>query len=167
MSEIINKVKESGLITIDLADFKPKNEFIEIDIADLLWQGMVLKEKDFRSWIKSHDWSQYKNNAVFVHCSVDAIIPTWAFMLVASSLSDVTDNFIIGSRIELEKKMILKNIRQLDINQFMGGKIIIKGCSDISSPEFAMSELIHLLQPVAKSLMYGEPCSTVPIFKRK
>lgn len=167
MEEIVNKVKESGLITIDLADFKPKKEFLEIDIAQQLWQGIVLKERDFRSWIKEHNWQQYKDKAVFVHCSADAIIPTWAYMLVASSLTNVTDDFIIGSKSELEKKIILQNILQLNLDSYKNQRIIIKGCSDISSPEFAMSELIQLLQPVAKSLMYGEPCSTVPIFKRK
>lgn len=167
MDEIVNRVKESGLISIDLASFKPTIEIISIDIADVLWQRLVLKEKDFRAWIKSHDWSVYQNKAVFVHCSEDAIVPTWAYMLIGSQLEEVTQHYIIGSKIDLEKRLIQQRIEQETLDKYIDGRIIIKGCADISSPEFAMSELVRHLQPVAKSIMYGEPCSTVPVFKRK
>jgi len=167
MEEIVNRVKESGLITIDLAHFKPSNQIVGIDLADQLWQGLVLKEKDFRAWIKDHDWSKYKNLAVFVHCSADAIVPTWAYMLVVSSLEQIGAVYLVGSREDLVKKLIKANIDAINLTEYQDGRVIIKGCSDIGSPEFAMAEMIHKLQPVVKSIMYGEPCSTVPVFKRK
>jgi hypothetical protein len=165
--EIVNKVAESGLIQLDLADFKPKIEIVDLDIAPQLWEGLILKEKDFRTWIGSNDWTMYDGKAVCVYCSVDAIIPTWAYMLVASKLIGKAHTIEIGNRIELEKTLIKNAIQSLDLNQFNEGKIIIKGCSDIASPSFAMVELMKLLQPIVKSIMYGEPCSTVPIYKRK
>lgn len=167
MDEIVNRVKESGLISIDLAMFKPSMEIVHIDLADVLWQRLVLKEKDFRQWIKSHDWKNYKNKAVYIYCSEDAIVPTWAYMLIGSQLEEVTPDYIIGSKLDLEKRLIQKRIESEPLENYQDGRIIIKGCADISSPEFAMSELVRHLQPVAKSIMYGEPCSTVPVFKRK
>ncbi len=167
MTEIVNRVKESGLISIDLADYKPKVEIIAIDITDLLWQGLVLKEKDFRQWVKEHSWENYSNKAVFIHCSADAIVPTWAYMLIASELKKFTDNFVVGNRLDLEKELIRKNINAEDYQKYVDGRVIIKGCGDISVPEFAMVELIRFLQPHVKSIMYGEPCSTVPVYKKK
>lgn len=167
MDEIVNRVKESGLISIDLATFKPKVEIVAIDVADVLWQRLVLKEKDFREWIKTHDWSIYKSKAVYVHCSEDAIVPTWAYMLIGSQLEEVTPDYIIGSQLDLKKRLIQKRIESEPLDEYKDGRIIIKGCADVSCPEFAMSELVRHLQPVAKSIMYGEPCSTVPVFKRK
>ncbi len=168
MEEIRNKVQESGLISMDLADFKPDASLIlSLDIADQLWQGLVLKEKDFRDFISTHDWSLYKSKFVFIHCSVDAIVPTWAYMLVASKLLGVAKMALVGSREDLEKQMITLNILSLDVRNYIDGRIIIKGCSDITSPAFAMTTLIQKLQPIAKSIMYGEPCSTVPVYKRK
>lgn len=168
MEEIRNKVQESGLISMDLADFKPDfSQVLALDIADQLWQGLVLKEKDFREYITSNDWSQYKNKFVNIYCSVDAIVPTWAYMLVASKLIGVAKMALVGSKEDLEKQMITLNILSLDITDYIDGRIIIKGCSDISCPEFAMTTLIQKLQPIAKSIMYGEPCSTVPVYKRK
>ena len=117
--------------------------------------------------IRDSDWNAYSGKAVCVYCSADAIVPTWAYMLVASQLTGIASVFLIGNRLDLEKALIKQSIDQLELKEFMDGKIIIKGCSDIASPEFAMSELIKRIQPVAKSIMYGEPCSTVPIFKRK
>lgn len=167
METIRNKVEESGLIQLDLADFKPKLELVSVDLSEALWQGLVLKEKEFRSWVKDHNWQIYQGKAVYVHCSADAIVPTWAFMLVASVLIDSAEYFIIGSKEELEKQLISQQITKLALEQFTDGRIIIKGCSDISSPAYAMAELMKRLQPVVQSIMYGEPCSTVPIFKRK
>jgi len=167
MEEIRNRVKESGLITLDLGDFKKTSNYVEIDIAKQLWQGLVLKEKDFRNWIKEHDWSLYEGCAVYVHCPVDAIVPTWAYMLVASSLKEAGAFYVIGSELDLEKRLILAEIENLDAETFRDGRVIIKGCADVRDPEYAMTELLKILQPVAKSIMYGEPCSTVPIFKRK
>jgi hypothetical protein len=168
MEEIRNKVKESGLISMDLASFKPeKSKIIGIDIAEQLWERLVLKEKLFREYIDSHDWSIYNKKYVHIYCSVDAILPTWAYMLVSSKLVGIADITIVGSREDLEKKIVSLQIDALPIDEFSDGRIIIKGCADIVEPEFAMSQLIQKLQPIAKSIMYGEPCSTVPIFKRK
>jgi hypothetical protein len=150
-----------------LADFKPKTPLVELDISEQLWQGLVLKEKDFRAWVKDLDWSQFEGKAVYVHCKVDAIIPTWAYMLVGSNLLPFTDHFVIGSKLDLEKHLILKRIHAEPLDQYIDGRMIIKGCADIADPAFAMTELVKHLQPVAKSIMYGEPCSTVPVFKRK
>ncbi len=153
---------------MDLADFKPDASLIfSIDIAEQLWQGLVLKEKDFREFINTHDWSLYKGKCVYIHCTADAIVPTWAYMLVASKLVGVAKLALVGSKEELEKQMITLNILTLDITNYIDGRIIIKGCSDITSPEFAMTTLIQKLQPIAKSIMYGEPSSTVPVYKRK
>lgn len=167
MDEIVNKVKDSGLISLDLAKFKTAISIVEIDVKNLLWQELVLKEKDFRAWVKDHDWKQYKGKAVFVHCSADAIVPTWAYMLIGSRLTGQTNDFVIGNRVDLEKQLIAESIQKEDINKYVDGRIIIKGCSDISSPEFAMVELVKFLQPVVKSIMYGEACSSVPVFKKK
>lgn len=166
MDEIVNRIKNSGLISLELASYKPSLKVQEIDIADVLWQRLVLKEKDFRTWIKDHDWSQYKDNGVYVHCSEDAIVPTWAFMLIGSKLEEQSCDFVIGSAIDLEKMLIQKKIQSDDIEKYVDGRVIIKGCSDLAEPEFAMVELVKFIQPVAKSIMYGEPCSTVPIFKK-
>ena len=165
--EIKNKVKESGIIQLDLADFKPKNELVGIDLSERLYQGLILKEKDFRLWLKENNWQQYEGKAVFIYCSAEAIIPTWAYMLVVSKLMPYTEHVLAGTRIDLEKKMIQDNIVSMDLSTMTDQRVIIKGCSDIASPEFAMSELVRVLQPVVKSIMYGEPCSTVPIFKKK
>lgn len=168
MEEIRNKVKESGLISMDLAMFKPeKSQMVGIDIADQLWERLILKEKMFREFIDSNDWSQFEGKYVHVFCSEDAIVPTWAYMLVSSKLVNIAHLVIVGSQADLEKQMISDKIHALDLSEFNDGRIIIKGCADIVEPEFAMSQLIQKLQPVSKSIMYGEPCSTVPIYKRK
>jgi len=167
MEEIRNKVKESGLISMDLADYKPNIPVLGIDVADQLWQGLILKEKDFRAWIKDNDWQMYEKKAVYVFCSADAIVPTWAYMLIASELNPICASFIIGSKDELMKKLITSAIQKIELEPYLDGRVIIKGCSDIPFPDFAMACMVEKLQPVVKSIMYGEPCSTVPVFKRK
>jgi len=168
MEEIINKVAESGLIQLDLADYKPsKNKIVGIDLADQLWEGLVLREKDFRSFLAENDWSQFEGKYVFIHCSADAIVPTWAYMLVTSKLNEIATLIVVGSQEVLEREMIKESIQQMDLELFKEGRVIVKGCADISSPEYAMSLLVQQLQPVVKSIMYGEPCSTVPVYKRK
>lgn len=167
MDTIVNRVKESGLIQLDMADFKPNVELIEIDITDQLWQGLVLKEKDFRAWIKTNDWTQYHGKAVFIHCSADAIIPTWAYMLIASNLQSEDVPYVVGSHEDLFEYLLLARINQLNLDAFKDARVIIKGCADIPNPAFAMTELLRVLQSVTKSVMYGEPCSTVPVFKRR
>lgn len=166
MEEIRNKVKESGLVQLDLAHYKPKLALVGLDLSEQLWQGFVLKEKDFRDWIKNHNWAQYAGNAVYIHCSTDAIIPTWAFMLVSSALQKENVYSQVGSELELAKALIQEEICSIEIEDLKDQRVIIKGCSDIADPAFAMSYLVRFLQPYVKSIMYGEPCSTVPIFKR-
>jgi hypothetical protein len=170
MEEIRNKIAESGLIALDLADFKAKKELIfEFDVAQCLWQGLVLKEKDFRDFVANNDWTIYQDKYVYVHCSADAIVPTWAYMLIGSKLFGIVKSYCVGTKDLLEKQIIIENIKQLDLNQseFESKRYIIKGCADISDPAFAMTELMKKLQVDAKSIMYGEPCSTVPIYKKK
>ncbi|MBN9292856.1 MAG: DUF2480 family protein [Flavobacteriia bacterium] len=166
MEEIRNKIKESGLINLDLAFFKPnKLKIVPFDIAEQLWQGLVLKEKDFRQFLADHDWNQYQNKYVYIFCSTDAIVPTWAFMLVASKLIGIAAHVMVGTEQELIRDVIKSKIEELDIETYKDGRLIIKGCSDIDFPAFAMVKLMERLQPVCKSIMYGEPCSTVPIYK--
>ena len=166
MEEIRNKVKESGLVQLDLATYKPKLALIGLDLSEQLWQGFVLKEKDFRDWIKNHNWAQYAGKAVYIHCSTDAIIPTWAFMLVSSALQKENVYSQVGSELELAKALIQEEICSIEIEAIQDQRVIIKGCADIADPAFAMSYLVRFLQPYVKSIMYGEPCSTVPIFKK-
>ena len=166
MEEIRNKVKESGLVQLDLADYKPTLPLVGIDLAAQLWQGLVLKEKDFRDWIKTHNWTQYQGKAVFIFCSTDAIIPTWAFMLVTSALQREKVMSQVGTELELYKTFISLEIQKIDLAELQDQRIIIKGCAEIKDPAYAMSYLVTYLQPNVKSIMYGEPCSTVPIFKK-
>ena len=167
MEELVNKVKESGLIQMDLAQFKPRREIVELDIANQLHMGLILKEKDFRQWIKDEDWSRYAAKAVALFCSADAIVPTWAFMLVASQLTAAGALVCFGNKQVLMRELVLSELDQLKLSDYEDGRVIIKGCSDHPLPEFAMVELIKRLQPVVKSILYGEPCSTVPVFKAK
>ncbi len=167
MTDIVNKIKDSGLIQLDMADFKPSVPILGIDLTEQLWQGLVLREKDFRSWISTQDWSVYENTAVYLFCSSDAIIPTWAYMLIGSELSKFSVYFLVGSKIDLEKRLIEREIQNLDLSKFKDQRVIVKGCSDIPNPDFASTALVSHIRPVVKSLMYGEPCSTVPIYKKR
>ena len=166
MEEIINKVANSGLITINLEEIYPAGNRMSIDVKDQLWQGLALREKDFREFVKSHDWDQYLNCYVSVFCSADAIVPTWAYMLVASKLSGVAKRVVFGTQQELEMVVFQELIDQLDLEPLRDGRIIVKGCSDLPVPISAYVALVERLQPVVKSIMFGEPCSTVPVFKR-
>lgn len=166
MEEIRNKIAESGLINLDIAVFKPNEEsIVEFDIANHLWQGLVLKEKDFRAFLAEHDWNSYQDKNVYVHCSADAIVPTWAYMLVASKLVGIAHLAIVGSKLDIQKALIAKSIEEFDLSKYQDERFIIKGCSEIVDPAFAMVKLTQKLQPIAKSIMYGEPCSTVPVYK--
>ncbi|MDB2408932.1 DUF2480 family protein [Crocinitomicaceae bacterium] len=165
--EIKNKIKESGIIQLDLNDFRPSITILGIDLSERLHEGLILKEKDFRHWLKEHDWKQYEKRAVFIYCSVDAIIPTWAYMLITSKVMEYTNDVVVGNKTALEKKLIKENIDSLDLSLFQDQRVIIKGCSEVAAPEYAMSALVILLQPMVKSIMYGEPCSSVPVFKKK
>jgi hypothetical protein len=165
MEEIINRVKNSKIITLDLSDFLPKKEIVSIDIEKQLWQGLVLKESDFRLYIKEENWSNYANKFVHIWCSADAIVPTWAYMLVASALRSYTDDIYFGTQNEAIIQSIHKQIDALDLTSFEDSRVVIKGCADVPSPEAIFLHLTVKLQPVVKALMYGEPCSTVPVFK--
>ena len=164
---IVNKVAESGLISIDLENYYPKGETTVFDMKDHLFMGMILKEKDFRETLKNLDWSIYKDKYVAVTCSADAVIPVWAYMLVASNLSGVAKDFIMGDEKELHRTLFIKNLSAINADDFADKRIVIKGCGETPIGEFAYTEITKLLRPVVKSIMYGEPCSTVPVYKKK
>ena len=165
--EIINKVDQSGLMQIDLEELYLPGERVEIDLKPWLFQELILKEKDFRDAVKAHDWSQYKGKFVAVNCSVDAIIPTWAFMIVATNLASYASEIVFGDLNKLEEQLYLKQIANLDKSVFQDQRIVVKGCAARDVPVSVYVALTSMLQPVVKSIMYGEPCSTVPVFKRK
>jgi len=164
--EIINKVAQSDLVTINLEDFYPKGERILFDIKPWLFEELILKEKDFRERIKNHEWSQYKNKFVAIACTADAIIPTWAFMLVASSITPFAQKIVFGDLKKLDEQLFQEEIEKLNIENYRDEKIIIRGCSSIEVPVSAYVELITRIRPVAKSIMYGDACSTVPLYKK-
>lgn len=165
--EIVNKVAESGLITLDPAMYYPREETALFDLKDFLFMEMILKEKDFREQLKIHNWDAYKDKSVGVYCSVDAIIPVWAYMLVASYLEPLARHIIMGDEKELHRRLFLKNIAAIDPAEFTDKRVVVKGCGETPIGEFAYMEITRLLRPVAKSIMYGEPCSTVPVYKKK
>ncbi len=164
---IVNKVSESGLVSLDLETYYPKDETAMFDLKDYLFMGMILKEKEFREALKNIDWEKYHDKNVAITCTADAIIPVWAYMLVASYLQPVAKEIVMGDEKELHKTIFLKNLSKINLNEFTGQRIVIKGCGETPIGDFAYMEITKLLQPVAKSIMYGEPCSTVPIFKKK
>ena len=164
---IVNKVSESGLISLDLETYYPRGETAIFDLKDYLFMGMILKEKEFREALKNIDWEKFRNKNVAVTCTADAIIPVWAYMLVASYLQPVAREIVMGDEQELHKTIFLKQLAQINLDEFANQRIVIKGCGETPIGEFAYMEITKLLQPVAKSIMYGEPCSTVPIFKKK
>lgn len=164
---LINKVAQSGLITLDLEDLFPKEEILEFNMKDFLFRGLILKEKEFREALKQHDWSLYANKITAVFCSTDAILPQWAFMLVASYLSAQTDKIYFGSKENVEYNLFLQNIKNTDENKYKDERVIIKGCGTKTVTGEAYREITKTLQPVVKSLMFGEACSTVPIYKKK
>jgi hypothetical protein len=164
---IINKVAESGLISLDLEPYYPKGETVVFDLKDHLFMQMILKEKEFRQGLKDLDWEKYRDKNVAVTCSIDAIIPVWAYMLVVSYLQPVAAEVVMGDEKELHKALFLKNLSHINVNEFTGQRIVIKGCGETPIGDFAYMEITKLLRPVVKSIMYGEPCSTVPIYKAR
>lgn len=168
MSEpFINKVAESGLITIDLENYYPKQQTAVFDLKDHLFMGMILKEKDYREALKNLDWSVYANKAVALTCSADAIIPVWAWMLAATYLQPVASEIVMGDEKELQKELYIRNIAAINKDEFADKRVVIKGCGEIPIPDYVYMEITRHLQPVVKSIMYGEPCSTVPVYKKK
>lgn len=163
----INKVAESGLVTIDLETFYPKGETAVFDLKDHLFMGLILKEKDFREALKNLDWEIYRGKNIALTCSEDAIIPVWAWMLAVTYLQPVAKEIVMGDEKELHKDLFLKNIAAIDVNEFADKRVVIKGCGETPIGDYVYMEITKRLRPVAKSIMYGEPCSTVPVFKKK
>jgi len=168
MSELfVNKVAESGLITIDLEKYIPKGENMLFDLKEYLFMELILKEKEFRASLKETEWEKFRDKNVAIVCSADAIIPVWAYMLVVSYLQPVAKEIVMGDAQELEKKLFIQNIDAININEFADKRIVIKGCGETPIADFAYMEITKRLLPVVKSIMYGEPCSTVPVYKKR
>ena len=163
---IVNRVTNSGLVSLDLEDFLDKRERVIFDLKDNLYQGLILKEKDFRTFIKQHDWEQYKNKNVGLICSADAIVPTWAYMLLTSKLAPYANLIVFGGEDVLEQALVNQVLNEVDFSGFEGARVVIKGCADLKAPEYMFVETTRRLRPYAASIMYGEPCSTVPIYKK-
>lgn len=166
MDEIINRVANSKLRTIDLEDFYPAGNRVVLDIVDWLYEGLILREKDFREHANNHDWSQYQDCYVALTCSADAIIPSWAYLLLSTKLYPQAKKVIVGTLELLETTIFQEIIEGLDVSEYQDKPVIIKGCANKPIPPSAYSFLIEKVQPVAKSLMFGEACSTVPLFKK-
>lgn len=165
--EIVNKVSNSKLVTIDLEDYYPEGERLAFDISPWLAQGLILKEKDFRHEVEQHNWGQYKGKYIALFCQTEAIIPSWAYMLVATKMAPFAKKTVVGNLELLEAQIFQELIAELDTANFKDKPVIIKGCSNKPIPDTAAVLLIEKLLPVAKSLMFGEACSTVPLYKRK
>ena len=165
-NEIVNKVSQSGLITIDLEEFYPDGERVLFDIKELLFQGLILREKDFREFIKNEDWNKYKDKYVALTCSADAIVPTWAYMLLATQLEPIAKKVVFGNLESLETILYTEILSKIDINIYKDARVVIKGCGNLPIPKSAYVQITSLLLPLAKSIMYGEPCSTVPLYKQ-
>jgi len=164
--QIVNRVAGSSLITFDLEEYYQPGERIVLDIKDQLFQGLILKEKDFRDFIKVHDWSQYQNKFVAVTCSVDAIIPTWAYMLVSIALQPFAKKVVFGSLGEMEIAIFKDSLSTVDWSAYKNAKVVVKGCSKVEVPVAIYVEATNKLKPFVSSLMFGEACSTVPLFKQ-
>jgi hypothetical protein len=168
MAEVfVNKVAESGIITLDLEDYYPKGEVVVFDLKDYLFMGLILKEKDFREALKTLDWQPYEGKTVTVTCTADAIIPVWAYMLVSAHLQPLASQVLFGTQEQAINQLLMHNIAAIDASAFADQRVVVKGCGEKPIGEAAYLQITNQLRPVAKSIMYGEPCSTVPIFKRK
>jgi len=165
--EIINRVANSKLVTIDLEELYPKGDRIVFDISQWLFEGIILKEKDFRESVNNHKWEQYKDCYLVLTCSTNAIIPSWAYLLVSTQLVEFTRKVVVGNLELLETVIFQEIISNLNVNYYKAKPVIIKGCSNKPIPETALVLLIEKLQPIAKSIMFGEACSSVPLFKSK
>jgi hypothetical protein len=164
---LVNKVAQSGIITLDLENFFPDEPIAEMDIKAFLFRGLILKEKEFREALKANDWIVYQDKIVAIYCSADAIIPQWAYMLLASHCSAVTDRYYFGTAADVEQQLFLDKLKALNAEQYRDERIVIKGCGTKTVTGEAYLEITRKLKPVVKSLMFGEPCSTVPVYKKK
>lgn len=165
--EIINRVAQSKLVTIDLEDYYPSGKRVLFDISGWLIEGLILREKEFRNHVAEHDWSQYKNQYVALYCATDAIIPAWAYMLISVHLTPFVEKVIIGTLENLETAIYQEVINNLEVSNYLNKPVIIKGCANKPIPDNAYTMLIGKLHGVAKSIMYGEACSSVPLYKKK
>jgi hypothetical protein len=165
--EIINKVAQSGIVSVDLETFFPDAEISIFDIKDFLFKGLILREKDFRVALANIDWKQYTGKYITITCSADAIIPQWAYMLVCVYAQPYARSVLFGTANEALRTIYFLEMQKIDIEQYRNARIVVKGCSNKPVPPDAYVFITNLLRPVAKSIMYGEPCSTVPLFKRK
>lgn len=164
---LVNRVAQSGLLTIDLEELYPTGEIVPFDLKDYLFMGLILKEKDFREALKTHDWSQYEGKNLAVFCSADAIIPMWAYMLVATHAAPFASDVALTTPDLFAETAFLRKLATLNMDDYAGKRIVVKGCSDKPVPPSAYMEITRRLQPVAQSIMFGEPCSTVPVYKKK
>ncbi len=164
--EIINRIEKSPLITLDLEEFYPKGERIVFDIAQWLHEGIILKEKEFRTYINEHDWTQYKDQFVALTCSTDAIVPSWAFMLITLHLQDYTAYVVQGDLQHLEEVLFHDIIWEMDVEPYRDKPVIIKGCNSLPIPDNTYILLLQKIKSVVRSLMFGEACSTVPLYKK-
>jgi hypothetical protein len=162
---IINKVAQSGLVTLDLEKYYPDEKIALFDLKDYLFMELILKEKEYREALKNLDWSLYQDKIVAIGCSTDAIIPLWAYMLAVTYLDPVAKDIIFGKEADVLDILFIKNILKIETKEFEGKRVVVKGCGDKKVPESAYIEITKILRPVVKSIMFGEPCSTVPIYK--
>lgn len=165
-NEIINRVANSAIISLDLETLYPKGERVEFDIRNNLYEDTILREREFRTFLKEHDWSAYQGKNVAITCSVDAIVPTWAFMLIASKLSPFASYLTYGTLQDLEKELFSMVLNKINVDDYQNAKVVVKGCSGNAIPTSAYVEIVNILQPYVASLMFGEPCSTVPVYKK-
>lgn len=163
---IVNRVAKSSLVIFDLEEYYPSGDRYAFDIKDLLFEGMILRESDLRAFAKDHDWEEYQNKNIALFCSADAIIPTWAYMLITTKLSPFAKMTVLGSLAELDSILFQKMLSNINLSLYEDKKVVIKGCGKRKIPESAYIEITRLLTPIASSIMYGEPCSAVPIFKK-
>jgi len=164
---IVNRVARSNLVTLNLEDFYRVGDRVLIDLKDQLFQGLVLREKDFRAFVSGHDWVQYEGKFVAVHCSADAIIPVWAYMLVGLSLRPFAEEIHFGDLSALEEHLFFEALGKENWLKYKDARVVVKGCGVLPIPSGAFMEVSVRLQPHVQSLLYGEPCSTVPLYKRK
>jgi hypothetical protein len=164
---IENKVEKANIQQIDLKDYVEKRTILSFDLKGGLWEEMVVKEKEFRAFVKSTAWVDYENEIVAIYCSVDAIIPAWAYMLVTTELNAVGAKVYFGDFNTVEEARFFENLNQIDLEPLDNQRVMVKGCSSIPNPTRAYVELTNILVPVVKSLMFGEPCSAVPVYKKR
>lgn len=166
-NQIVNRVAGSALVTLNLEEYYQPGERVLLDITDQLFQGLILKEKDFRNFIKEHNWTQYQNKFVAITCTADAIVPTWAFMLLSIALHPRAKKIVFGSLTDLEEVLFREALQKIDWSSFKDSKVVVKGCSKVEVPVSIYVEAVNQLMPYATSLMFGEPCSTVPLYKAR